>query len=674
MLTPNQIKSDQEDNGKSNRTSLIKETISFFDRYRFPKDVKNYKQYFGFNIERLQHIEDWQANISYPIGASIINSTFANMADFWYEFGVMEKDIKHLMNKTFDYKSQWRLCLIDMIKEGLITGKGYAISSFHKEVKTITLAGKYEIEEVIKKPTIKYISKFNVFFDHNYSVEDSPYQIIRQLLSWDAIKKKYKALLTEEQLKKLETTLKEKSEITARETNSKSHNVSKTTSALFSSSDFNPVKDILSYQNSIMNSYHASKMKKSSWKSIWINDISQFFSSHTAFWGSDSQSEYNISEQNLFKYDDSKTYEVIEYEESGIVYLYINWIELTSFTLEKSGRGRIRWIEFNRIPGTSESLGIMDILWDLQYLLDSIWNWFIDNIKMQLTWMFKKRWNVEWHWSWNKMRFEKFWILTLKWDADIERMEMWLWDFMPLNMVQFLDWFMSKLIWVNDYHLGGQHKVERVADGIDFMRSQYKSKLAVMIDSIQRLMWDIARDWIVTYLSRYDEKELEQFGLKITKKKEENWKDCYYINDVKLNDVLSEDSVTFTYNALETIDMERDRERLMALFTPLAQNGTVDQDLLFQIWLGKNFKDIRDLYKDKEANLDGNTDMWKELSWNLTDKYNQEVVQQPEGDWAVQFQQAPMNSATTAKIPWWAKMRQITNELNSTWITNRLSI
>jgi len=64
------------------------------------------------------------------------------------------------------------------------------------------------------------------------------------------------------------------------------------------------------------------------------------------------------------------------------------------------------------------------------------------------------------------------------------------------------------------------------------------------------------------------------------------------MNNIKLSKLVSEESVTFTYNALETIDMEKDREKISMMYQALAQNGNVDHDELWNVVLGKKFTNI----------------------------------------------------------------------------------
>ena len=560
---------------KTDKEEIIRSTIDHFNTYRFPKDVKNYKQYLWFNLDRLKAIDEWQANFSYPIGASIVDSIFANIYDFWYEFWVLDDTLRKVLNETFDFKNQWRQSIKSASKEALITGKGFIRTSLYKkEFDMKILWGNYGFKSVTKKPTMEYVSKFSVFYDHNYSVSESPFQIIRSLLSGKAIKAKYKSLLNEWQLATLEASLIKNSEITKNDI---------TTFSWFSRFDFNPVKDILSYQKSFMD--EISKVKNNQWKKLQ-DQVTHFFSSwvNWLFW--QEQNKNNISVSNMFKVNFSKSYEVIEYEEEWKTTLYINWTKVWTYPSLLGWYGRIKEVDFNSIPGTSESLWVMDRIGDLQDLIDSIWNSFIDNIKLQLSWMFKVKWNI-WGVSWTTMKFNKFGILRMNGDSEIERFEMWLGTFAPLNVVQYIEWFMSKASWVNDYQLWGQNKVERVTDWVDLIRSQYKSKLAVMIDSLQKMMSDVSRDWIMIYLTKFTEEELKKQWLIFTEEEGE-----VYMNWVKVSKIVSEESVTFSYNALETIDMEKDREKISMMYQALAQNGNVSTDELWNVVLGKKFNNI----------------------------------------------------------------------------------
>ena len=687
---------------KTDQKIIIQETIDHFNLYRFPKDVKNYKQYLWFNLDRLRAIDTWQANFSYPIWASIIDSIFANIYDFWYEFWVLDDTLRKILNETFDFKNQWRQAIKNVSKEALITGKWFVRTSLYKEeIEENILWWKYSFKSTVKKPTIEYISKFNIFYDHNYSIYESPFQIVRSLLTGKAIKKKYKALLNEKELLILDKVINTNTEII-------DNNL--TSFSWFSRFDFNPVKEIMSYQKSFMD--ELSKLKKTQWKKLQ-DQVTHFFSSwvNWIFW--EEQNKNNISISNMFKINYSKSYEVIEYEEEGKTTLYINGTKVSTYDSLLSWYDRIKEVDFNTIPWTSESLWVMDRIWDLQELIDSIWNSFIDNIKLQLSWMFKVKWNIWWV-SWNTMKFNKFGILRMNGDSDIERFEMWLWSFAPLNVVQYIEWFMSKASWVNDYQLWGQNKVERVTDWVDLIRSQYKSKLAVMIDSLQKMMSDVSRDWIMIYLTKFNEEELKQMWLTFTKE----WSEVY-MNNIKLSKLVSEESVTFTYNALETIDMEKDREKISMMYQALAQNGNVDHDELWNVVLGKKFTNIWKswwlLKTDKEKQFDAAKlspedvpnnpieDTWyreekpwdvntrrqavintsqnamndinnEKLNFHSTDKWPRvNVTEHTVWD---SWWEAPKYSPwfNVEKSPSWAKVRKAIHNLTTTDISDKLSI
>jgi len=216
------------------------------------------------------------------------------------------------------------------------------------------------------------------------------------------------------------------------------------------------------------------------------------------------------------------------------------------------------------------------------------------------------------------------------------------------------------------------------------------------------------------YLTKYTEDELKELWLNFHKE----WWDLY-MNDIKVSKIVSEESITFTYNALETIDMEKDREKISMMYQALAQNGNINTDELWNVVLGKKFNNIWKagwlIKSDKEKELDaaklrpadipnnplndtGYNEQWiwdvnthrqsvintsqnamndlnnEKLNFHSTDKWPRvNVTEHTVGDSAWQ---APKYNKdfNVEKSPSWAKTRKAIHNLTTTSITDKLSI
>jgi len=546
---------------------LIRDVINRFEQEKFPKYINNYKQYLWYTLDRLADIESWQTNISYPLAASIVDTEFANLFDFNFVFWVQESIFKNLCWDVFDYKSQGKQALKWSLKECLITWEWFTETSLFKKKEEYTfLKWKYKQTVVTKKPSIDFISIFNVFYDDVQWINKSWYQIKRVFNTWDFIKDKYWVLFDDWKTKKVNIHwfINKVLAIT---------NKTKTRYSLY---DYNPIKRINNFSNIITKSYN-------NWVPL-----------STMIWSVRDELS-TIDKNNFYLVQDKRSYEVVEYICKWKLTVYIDWNLLYhGEPILDWDVSSIRWISFNEIPGAWTSNWQIDNLSHLQNMQTSIWNWFLDNMKMQLSWMFTVKWNVAALSRDGKLRFEKFKAIKLTWDSDIKRLDLWLNDFSPINTIQFVEQITEKRAWVNGYLLWGQSKVERVSDSINLIHDQYKSKLTPVIDSVQIMMWWVAKAWILTYLKHFTEAELKELWLNITFKDKK-----LYVNELEVEKIIRDEAISFKFNSLRNIEKEKKRWIIKEIFMSLIQmkqdvnvdeimNALLDDD--FDLDKLKNFK------------------------------------------------------------------------------------
>lgn len=104
--------------------------------------------------------------------------------------------------------------------------------------------------------------------------------------------------------------------------------------------------------------------------------------------------------------------------------------------------------------------------------------------------------------------------------------------------------------------------------------NQYKSKLTPITDSIDQMMGNIARSWVLMYFKFFTKAELMELGLDIQEVYEEDEKGKskfvgFTVNGMDLKTIIDERNITFTYNSLSKLTKENSRasikESLMAL-------------------------------------------------------------------------------------------------------------
>lgn len=562
VTTPDEGFSTDEKREIADVREVIQSTMLEFHNYDFPKYISNYKKYLWFAADRLASIEPWQSNVDYPLVASTVDTMFWNLFDFWYEFGLTEPKMKKFCSEAFDFRWSGRATFKECTKEALITGKAYARDYLIKETVTDKFFDK-NIKTVIKTPSMHYISVFDVMYDRSTWLSASPYKIVRTFTTWENIRDKVLPLILAEYSADKQETAKKTFDLILKKYKDQFW-------SRFSMYDYNPVKSLAATTQF----YNAKIMWGTASTVAWNFSIPYCENKAwlTAWFGTDWTIDNTKS--NYFLNADQSSYELTEYITSEKKYIFING-NLIYTGIKKYAVGDIHEINYSMIPGTGNANGVADNLWGLQDINDSLWNSFIDNIKLTLGPMFAISGNLPIGKN-GTLDFKRFKAIRTNGTGSIEKIQLGVTDFAPINFMQMVEGVSEKRSGTGNYITGGGGSIERVAWGIDMKFNQYKAKLAPISDSIDQMMGRIARNWVMMAFSLYTIDELAKFEIIITEKfiKDENGKekfDTWLINQVDIRDVIDEKNVTFTYNSLDKLTKENSRTAITASLPAMLQ-------------------------------------------------------------------------------------------------------
>jgi hypothetical protein len=326
----------------------------------------------------------------------------------------------------------------------LITGKAYVKDYLLKETSSDTFFGK-KIDQTIKKPSMYYISIFDVMYDRTKGLSDSPYKIIRTFSTGESIKKKVLPLILADMPEGTDVKRAEKSF-------DKLLDLYKDTlGSRFSMFDYNPVKSLTSttqFMNSDVNlSYNLPVCRTR-------EDILAGFTI-------DGSSSTNETKNNYFLNAKTSTYELLEYTTSEDKLIFING-NLIYMGSKKYNLGEVREANFSLIPGTGNANGVADNLGGLQDINNMLWNSFLDNIKLVMGPMFKVSGNIPIGKN-GTLDFKKFRAFRSNGSSDIEKIQLGVTDFAPINFMQIVQSFSEQRSGVSNYIMGGAGSIERVA-------------------------------------------------------------------------------------------------------------------------------------------------------------------------------------------------------------------
>lgn len=596
---------------------VIQETMVEFHNNDFKKYIANYKKYLQFTGDRLQWLLNWQSNTDYPLVSSVVDTMFGNIFDFWYEFWINDPVIKRICNDAFDFRWAGKEAFREISKEILIVWKAFSKDYLIKEDCVDTFFDR-EIKTQIKVPSIQYVSVFDVMYDRSKGIKNSPFKIIRTFMTGEQIQSKYRALFlygkSEDQIKiidkKIEMMLKKFKE---------------STWTRFSSYDYNPVKMLTSISQLV-----------NSWKKDYSFDIPLVDAKTiNRIW--DSWTLNDEDKNNYFLETNQSNYEVIDYTTSNKRYLFINW-NLFWYGKRIKWIGEIQEASFSNIPWTWNANGVADNLGWLQDIQASLWNAFIDNIKLILGPMFKISWNVPIGKD-GTIDFRKFRAIKTTGQNDIEKIQLGVTDFAPINFMQMVQSVSEQRSGVNNYVMWGQWTIERVSGGIDMKYNQYKSKLTPITDSIDQIMGNTARAWIMYLFKFFTKEELAKLGVTIEEKIDDKWQfETILVNKNDIRDYLDERNITFTYNSLHRLTKENSRADIKEALPFILQYASdkINFEELIKVLTWQDFDPDAIVRKqeDRPATPPGGyTDSWTQViaqdnPWTPQQLSDDEILQQ----------------------------------------------
>lgn len=586
-----------------NVKSVIRDTIIDFHNYVFPKYVKNYKDYLWFVAERMSTLDPWQSNINYPMISSTVDTLFSNLFDFGYEFWIKELWLKNLCTKAFDYRWTWKKVFKEVSKEVLITGKWYVKDFLIKYESEDDFFWK-KIKTKVKTPSMMFLSVFDVMYDRSKWLDESSYKIIRTFTTGESIRNKILPLLiasakwkTEKEIStKLDKWLKEyKNQFWHR----------------FSMYDYNPVKS-LTATSQWYDSIKANKDFFNLPYALTHNDLVSGYS-NTQTWTREDAKNYFLNENH-------SSYELVEYTTSDKRYIYINW-NLVYFGRKWKDIWEIREATYNSIPWTWNAMWVADKQSWLQNINNTLWNAFIDNLKLVMWPMFKVTGNLPTGKN-GKIDFAAFRAIRSNgWQNDIEKIQLWVTDFAPINFMDKVDIASQKDFALSNYLTWGQWSIERVQWGIDLKFNQYKARLTPITDSIDQMMANIARSWILIYLKFFTKEELDKLWVQVEDQYEvdsKTWVEKFKtitLNKIDIRDILDESNITFAYNSLDKVTKEAVRwnivDNLQYFLQYSSDKLNMEEVALVMAWL--DFNPMNLFKKEVKQETDTQNPMMEEI-------------------------------------------------------------
>ena len=622
-----------------NVKQVIYSTMMEFHNYDFPKYIQNYKKYLGFVADRMKWLEDWQSNVSYPLVASTIDTMFGNLFDFWYEFGINEPKLKKACNEAFDFRWSGKATFKEVTKEALICGKAYAKDYLIKETKKDKFFNKDIVTE-IKTPSMHYVSVFDVMYDRSRWLTESPYKIIRTFTTGESIKQKVLPLLLQLYPSDQHKSIRSKFDSLLK-------SYKDTAWSRFSMYDYNPVKSLTAttqFYNSKAGDVnyilpHCDKQ----------NELLAWYQLDWTLW-------QNAEKNNYFLNANQSNYELVEYTTCDEKIIYVNWNVVFKWPKPFS-IWDIHEINYSMIPGTGNANGVADDLGNLQDINESLWNAFIDNIKLILGPMFAVSGNLPISKSWT-LDFKKFKAIRTNGSSSIEKIQLWVTDFAPINFMQMTEGLAEKRSATGNYITGWGGSIERVSGGIDMKFNQYKSKLSPITDSIDQMMGNIARNWVFMFFKFFTKEELADMDIiveEVTKPDANAVEkfETFTINKIDIRKIIDERQITFTYNSLDKLTKENSRKTIMESLPAMLQYtaGQVNMKELIKVLAGQDFDPDKIIKEEKPAWAYG----WNEQvalwdnSWYQTQKWAEDwKYDKPYMKWSSQFMpEAPFNPQDT---------------------------
>lgn len=493
---------------------LCKNIIPYFEATYFNKYISDYKMALWYKLDRELNPDfdkEWQSNIFFPMIPTLIDTIYSSIYDSKFNFNVVGDWLEwtdKLLNRVFDYQWLWREHLMDTAKECIITWRGYLKPYFISYMDTKKVKKKI-LKKKIKRPAIQYKSVFNVFYDYSGKFEDSSFIIERNIMNRKAIIKTYWSKIENIEAR-LDAIIRDK------------------TTDRYSDFDVNRVKHLIYFEEVVREHKF----------DTWIPTKHSMNRWHTDAW--------DINNKNNLYYVDftkQQVFEVIEYTDDDVVTVLIDWKEL--FTAERKitfDWPTIQCINYNTIPWSSDSQWISSMNTDIQLVINSLINIFLDNLKMWIAPMFEVVW-----WLNNqlihkgKIKYSPYKMIATNMPNWVRKLDLSINWYEPVNAIQFLSDVTMQRAWVSEYMMWVQGKVERISWWVDALSNAFKSRLLPLVNSIQKAMGNIAKILLLFYANYYTDQEL---------------KDLWLIGDIDYEKLLDEKGITFMFTSLNLLQVE----------------------------------------------------------------------------------------------------------------------
>lgn len=215
-----------------------------------------------------------------------------------------------------------------------------------------------------------YVSVFDVMYDRSRGLTQSPYKIMRTFTTGESIKQKVLPLLLEMYAKEDHEAQRKKFELML-------VNYKDQMGSRFSMYDYNPVKSLTATTQ-----FYNSKAGEVNYTLPYCANGSDLLSGYSLD-GASNKTDKN----NYFLASNQSNYELVEYTTCDEKIIYVNGM-VVFMGKKKYSVGDIHEINYSMIPGTGNANGVADDLGNLQDINESLWNAFIDNIKLILGPMF----------------------------------------------------------------------------------------------------------------------------------------------------------------------------------------------------------------------------------------------------------------------------------------------
>ena len=531
--------------------NIIEKNMLDFHNLEYREYIDDYKRYLWDVSERLQYIDDSQANASHPLVFMMVDTIFWTVFDFDYQLDLKTKWIEKACVEAYDFMNKSKHAMWEAIKEALIIWKSVIRDYTYFEEWKYEMFGE-KIKYDIKSPTMEYISAFNVMYDRMSWLNNSTYKIIRHFLTKDEILNKMKWILSPSVFKENENKLKEQIKKLKNDDSNRA----------FSYFNYEAIKWILFtdiFQKRIINQMNNDRMKNEKDKVKYelnvdtadsIKDLNKNTCNNMKF--------ARCYENSLFLNDFNTKYEIIEFIEWNMKYFFINW-EFIFKTEINPYIYNLTAFHYNEVPWSWKSIWLSFILKPLADASNAMLNMFFDSVKLWNTIIFKQ----EWIWKKESKIPLKNWTVV---NWDIARINLWWNDFSWFNWLQALQNIAQSTVWISDMIMWWDSRVQRIAWAFDFAFSQYKSRLTPFTDSIDMAMSKIVKGRICQYLTYYTQDELEElFDIQIEKKKKD-WQIDFIIDWVSVKDILNENNISFKFDSMFNLKKDNLKKTAMDVF------------------------------------------------------------------------------------------------------------